>query len=237
MRGSMLNRVPRAVWAVFAALVLTSSLAFVASAAPASAQTCQEDPYGGGEQCPRQITLVIDLEFGPAGTRLRIRAYGFNPGDAVTLTFDGVIVYQGTAQPGTGQTALGQQPLATAGLNMLRSLLGQADEAGGIDQTITVPDKPPATYPVCVSGSGAQACGSFRITAATEVLGNQFERGGTTASGGSTASGGTSGTRVLGRTFARTGVAIATLVLLAVILILVGRYLLVASRRRRRVST
>ena len=236
MRGTMLMRVPRAVWGLFAALVLASSLAFVASATPVSAQTCQEDPYGGGEQCPREITIDIDLDFGPPGTRIRVRAYGFNAGDTVTLTFDGVIMYQGPAQPGTGQTALGQAPLATAGLNLLRGIFGQADEAGGIDQTITVPNKPPATYPVCVSGSGAQACAGFRITPVTDVQGRQFERG-DTASGGSTASGGTSGTRVLGRTFARTGVAIATLVLLAVILILVGRYLRVASRRHRRVST
>ena len=236
MRGDMLQRVPRAVWGLFAAVLMASSLAFVASALPATAQECQEDPYGGGEQCPPpQITIVLDLEFGPAGTRLRVRAYGFNAGDEVILSFDGVIMYTGPAVPGTGQTALGEQPLAAAGLNMLRSVFGQADQAGGIDQTITIPNKPPAVYPVCVEGSGAQACGSFRITPGTAVLGEQFERDSTTT-GGSTASGGSTGTRVLGRTFARTGVAIATLVLLAVILILVGRYLRVAGRRRRRVS-
>ena len=229
----------RAAIGVLAGLTLLASAVVVGSATPAKAQAdCPPpDPYSGEQQCPRKITLVLDLQFGPAGTRLRIRAHGFNAGDPVSGTFNGTVVFQTNATPGTGQVALGGQPsFAAAGLGAIRSLFAQADDGlGGVDQTITVPNLPPATYPVCVSGSGAQACGEFRITPGTAVLGSSTSRDSDGSTINGTASGGTtsSGTKVLGQSFARTGIAVATLLLLAVSLIVAGRYLRVASRRRR----
>jgi hypothetical protein len=226
---------------VLAAAVLASSVALFAPALPASGQQADcppPDPYTGAQQCPRAITLSLSLQFGPAGVRVRIRAFGFNVGDPVTGTFDGVVVFTATARAGVGETAMpAQSGFAAAGLGALRSLFGQSSEAGGIDETITVPDKPVGTYPVCVSGSGGQACGEFRITA-TEVQGVNFTRSGGSGGGtnGGTASGvGTDngGTKVLGRTFARTGIAVTALVLLGVSFILVGRFLRVASKRRK----
>lgn len=232
----------RVLWGVLAAAVLASSVALFAPALPASGQQADcppPDPYSGSQQCPREIRISLSLQFGPAGVRLRIRAFGFNAGDPVTGTFDGVVVFTATARAGVGETAMpAESGFAAAGLGALRSLFGQSSEAGGIDETITVPDKPAGTYPVCVSGSGGQACGQFRITA-TEVGGVNFTRSGDSSGGtnsGGTASGvGTNdgGTKVLGRTFARTGIAVTALVLLGVSFMLVGRFLRVASKRRK----
>jgi hypothetical protein len=222
----------RAVWGVLAAAVLASAVALFAPALPASGQQANcppPDPYSGSQQCPNEISLSLSLQFGPAGVSLRIRAFGFNAGDPVTGTFDGVVMFTATARAGVGQTAMARPTFAAAGLGALRSVFGQSNERGGIDETIIVPDKPVGTYPVCVSGSGAQGCGDFRITP-TEVQGVNFTRNGG-GTGGQVAT--HSGTRVLGRTFARTGIAVMALVLLGVSFILVGRFLRVASKRRR----
>lgn len=216
--------------ATLAAAVVAVPLGFLGLPAGAQANCPPPDPYSGNQQCPRNITLSLSIDAGPVGARIRIRAHGFRAGDQVTGTFNGVVQFTVAAQPGVGQTAMpAKEPLATAGLAALRNLLGQTDNSvGGIDQVMTVPDVALGSYPVCVSGSGAQACATFRVTAAETVLGTSVSRG--------PASGGSGGTEVLGQSFARTGIAVLTLLILAVSLIVVGRFLRAASRRRRGVQ-
>jgi hypothetical protein len=83
-----------------------------------------------------------------------------------------------------------------------------------IHQPITVPNVAAGTYDVCVSAPNAQsACAPFRVTPGTVVAGVSFTRGG-------------------GDSLAQTGFKLLPFLLLAVILILGGRYLVAKGRAR-----
>jgi hypothetical protein len=174
--------------------------------------------------------MSMSLTFGPPGSDLRIKASGFDVGQAVDIYFGALLMRTAHATPDTG-TALG----IPSGLAALRPdvLLGrvfggarpQAATVGAIDETLAVPDVSPGLYDVCVASDGNEtACGTFRVTAKPSVLGVQFSRG---------TSGGSGGVQVLGRTFARTGINVAILAFAGVSLILLGRSLRAGSRRRR----
>jgi hypothetical protein len=92
---------------------------------------------------------------------------------------------------------------------------GDTGRPATVDQTVQVPDVAAATYDVCVSAPNAQsACAPFHVTAGTVVAGVSFTRGG-------------------GGSLAKTGLMLLPFLILAVILILGGRYLVAKSRGRR----
>lgn len=213
----------------------------VMAAPPANAQTVTctpPDPYTHQQQCTLQITLHLSLTFGPAGTTLRITAFGFLAGDPVAGTFDGVQMFTTTAQPNVGNAAAAANPAAALAPLFGSRVLHQVAQPtfGGIDQTITVPNKPPAEYAVCVYGSGAQGCGTFRIVPAAQVLGVQItqpDNGNSSAVAPASTSGGVNANRPTTSTpLARTGMDIGLLVMLGVGLLVLGRSLRTAAKNR-----
>jgi len=231
----------RSVWALLAAFLIVVPVALLGQTTPASGQTvtCSPpDPYTGQQTCTLQITLHLSLTFGPAGIQIRITAFGFLAGDPVTGTFDGLQMFTATAQPNVGNAAAAANPVAAVA-PLLRSLvLHQTAQPtlGGIDQTITVPNKPPGEYAVCVYGSGAQGCGTFRIVPAAQVLGVQITQpsNNSSAVAPNATGGAVNANRPTTSTpLARTGMNISLLVLLGVGLLAFGRYLRNAAKTRR----
>ena len=187
-------------------LLVAGALLVVPTAAGAQeAPGCfPEDPYSGGEQCPDPPTCSLEQTVVDAGARMRVQAAGFGAGDTLTGVFDGTIVFE------------------------------EFTADGSLDITFTIPERPPGEYALIVYGepSGQECDPPLRISAeGTAVLGTQFTRG-NPASGTSVGGGSTGGTRVLGRTYARTGVQIALLVLVGVLLVLAGRTVRRAARAR-----
>lgn len=185
------------------------------------------DPYSGGNpHCDEQnrLTIELSLESGPPGSTFVVDASGFEPGDTATITFGGVVVRTSTATP---KTALGSGRLAVIGAFLpvqLPFLRGQTTGGASISERVTVPDVAPGPYDVCVSADGAgTACDTFRVTPGTSVGGASFTR---------PAGNGTGGTSVSG--LARTGLALLPFLVLAVILVVLGRYLVSKSRESRR---
>lgn len=232
----------RPIWALFLLLGFTAPL-LVAGVLPASgqSQTCGPvDPYTGQQQCTPNIHIVLSINFGPIGSTIHVKAYGFNSGDQVTGTFDGVVMFQANAKQGVGNTTA----VVTLGALLPSLFHGHLAAAAtytpaGIDESFLVPNKAPGPYPVCVSGSGAQACATFTIVPASQgsgtntnpsVLGSQFSNGNTSgnvvadvpsSSGGS------------GGSLARTGAEVGLLVLLGVGLVILGRYLREVAKGKR----
>lgn len=185
-------------------LVAGALLAVPSSAGAQEGPGCfPEDPYSGGEQCPDPPTCSLEQTVIDAGARMRVHAEGFGAGDTLTGVFDGTVVFE------------------------------EFTADGSLDVTFTIPERPPGEYALIVSGSpsGQECDPPLRIRPETEVLGTQFTRG-NPASGTAVGGGSTGGTRVLGRTFARTGVQIALLVLVGVLLVLAGRTVRRAARAR-----
>ena len=210
--------------AVVAGVLASLSLfALVVVSGPARAQQdcnpAPEEPYSGGRppcEEPNDITLTLSLSAGPAGTPVDVKASGYDVGDRVSVSFAGQVLVTATATSdgGSGVTAA-IQPARLLGL-------AQAAPRGAISETIVVPNVAPATYDVCVAAEGAKtACSPFRVTS-TAVAGVSFSRD-------------TGGASVLGRVggLARTGWPFLPFLLLAVILIVLGRYLMAKSRSRR----
>lgn len=226
-------------------MVAVPVFAGVLSAPPADAQTvtCSPpDPYTHQQQCDLHINLQLSLQFGPVGITLRIQAFGFLAGDPVTGTFDGVQMFSTTAQPNVGKPAAAANPAAALAPLFRSHITHQVAQPtlGGIDQTITVPNKPVGEYAVCVFGSGAQGCGTFRIVPPTQVLGVQITRPDqpANASVASSSNGNVTGIRPTTSTpLARTGMDIGLLVMLGVGLAAFGRYLRAAAKRRRPASS
>lgn len=212
---------------VFALLVT-----FVGATLPAHAQQdCDNpsDPYSGGNpNCEEQdrLTIELSLNSGPPGTTFIVDASGFDVGETATITFGGIVVRTATATP--SGTALGAGPLAVVGVSLpvqLPFLRGQATGGASISERVTAPDVAPGPYDVCVSAEGAgTACDTFRVTPATSVGGVNFTRGGDANA--------SSGTSVRG--LARTGFGVLAFVVFAVMLIVLGRYLVSKTRRTRR---
>jgi len=196
-------------WLRFVLALTVGLLAAAAvAAAPAPAQTCgPADPYSGGNpSCEQQAQLTIQLSAGSGepGSTVVVDASGFKQGDTATITFGGTVVATTNASSGS------------AGLAVFRPtrILGQSASAS-IHQPITVPGLATGTYDVCVSAPNAQgACAPFRITPGAEVLGVTFTRGGEDS-------------------LAKTGLVLLPFLVLAVILIVGGRYLVAKGRARR----
>lgn len=192
--------------------------------------------------------LVLSLHIGPPNSIVNIQVCCVESGQPITVTLGGVTVLSDTAQPGVG-AALGavhaapSHPFAAISpLALLRALgvgarphvrpeVGVFDS--GINDHFTVPDIAPGTYDICASTPGfPPGCDTFTVTAKATVLGEQILRGGQT--GGQTG-GSVSATRQGGvGTLARTGLEVLLFVLVAVGLLVMGRFLVVASRRSSR---
>lgn len=221
---------------------LLTVVALLAPAAQAQTVTCSPpDPYTGQQQCTLHLTLHLSLMFGPAGSQIHVKAWGFFAGDPVAGTFDGAQVFNSAAKVGVGLEPAAANPVAMlAGLLHTRAAAIPAQ--GGIDEVVTVPNKAPGEYPVCVAGSGAQACATFRIVPAAQVLGLQLNNpdspaavSGTGTNGNVNAVRPTTGSN--GNALARTGMDVGLLVMLGLGLILLGRQLRTAAARRRDGST
>jgi hypothetical protein len=196
------------VFRLVAALLVGSAAGLLVLAAPAPAQTCgPSDPYSGGNpNCEQQaqLTIQLSLQSGAPGTSFVVDASGFKDGDTATITFGGTVIATSTASSGG------------TGLAVFRptAILGQAAKAS-IHETVKVPDVAVGTYDVCVAAPNAQsACAPFHVTPGTVVAGVSFTRGG-------------------GDSLAKTGLMLLPFLVLAVILILGGRYLVAKSRARR----
>lgn len=185
-------------------VVLVGAFASVVPAAAAqTSDDCVVDPYGGGQQCPPDPPeCKLVQEILEPGDRVRVQGSGFVPDQDINGFFDGELVFS----------------LHT--------------DDGSFDVTFDIPERGPGTYNVVIQAENGQSCDPpIVIRAKTEVLGGSFARNdGRTASGGSSASGG--GTEVLGRTFAKTGIAVATLVALGLLLVVAGRALRRGARVR-----
>jgi hypothetical protein len=210
--------------AAVAVVALVAGL--MAVALPARAQ---QEPYSGGTpggESEAQLVMALSVGSGPPGSNVVVEATGFkNNGDTATITFGGTVVKTSTASTSTSTGLAVVRPAALLALadavlpGRLTALRGQASTKPSIRETIQVPNVGAGTYDVCVSAANAQtACAPFRVTSETRVLGVQFSRG---DSGGGV------------RGLARTGFMLLPFLLLAVILILVGRYLVAKSRARR----
>ena len=170
---------------------------------------CVVDPYSGGEECPDSPPKCsLDQEVIDDGRRVHVRGSGFIPDQDITGLFDGEVVFTLHTDDGT------------------------------FDVTFDIPARPPGTYNVVIRGSTGQECDPPVVIAddGTVVLGTTFTRGGAGATGGSVVArpavggrgvngGGLSG-------LARTGIAVAVLVAVAVVLLVAGGAARVAARRR-----
>lgn len=132
------------------------------------------------------------------------------------------VLAQGFSVGDSVSVTFGGQPAATA------TATPSSDPAfsgkGAIRAPITVPSVAAGTYDVCVSAPNAEtACAPFRVTEAVRVLGVNFSRD---TAGGAGGAGG----------FARTGITLLAYLIAAVILILIGRFLVAKTRSRGAVN-
>jgi hypothetical protein len=99
----------------------------------------------------------------------------------------------------------------------------------GINDVFTVPDVHPGKYDICASTPGyPPGCDTFTVTVKGSVLGEQILAQDGTGGSVNANRGGTAGA------LARTGFELLLFVLLAVCLLAMGRFLVVASRRSTR---
>jgi hypothetical protein len=214
--------------AVRALAVIATALIVLLAAAPALGQ---QDPYTSSTTSPPEEDrprLRLSLQAGPAGSTIRIRAFGYRPGARVTVTFGGRVVVVATAEAGEGETAGARPGLAAAGLGLLQRLnLAQADDNAGIDETFAVPAVSPGTYPVCVSSAGEETvCADFTVTGQSGIRGVQDSESAGGSNGSNGASRGGSG-------FARTGGFLLGIAAAGVGAVLLGTFLVMTQRRSR----
>jgi hypothetical protein len=163
-------------------------------------------------------------------------------GTQVTVRFNGIVILILIAHHGVGVgealapashgTLAAIQPnrLAASVAGLLHLGKGVRPQVApfdsGVDSDFVVPDVAPGVYPVCASAPGAEpGCSNFTVTAKPSVLGTSITRtNGQVASNGSGSSSGLSA-------LARTGLEILLMVIAAVGLLVLGRFLVVASRR------
>jgi hypothetical protein len=232
--------------------MLVLSLGGFLTAQSASAQQGQEPYSSSTTTAPPAIPplhITISIHIGPAGTQVRIVVCCLPVGTQVTIRFNGIVILILIAQHGVGVgTALvpaSHGPMAAIQPSHLMAAvadvlhLGRATRAqvqpfdSGVDGEFVVPDVPPGVYPVCASAPGAlPACADFTVTAKGSVLGTQFnatngDRTDGAVSAKRTGSGSSSGLSAL----ARTGIEILLMVIAAVGLLVLGRFLVLASRR------
>jgi hypothetical protein len=218
------------------AVVIVAVLA--ASTAGMTSARAQSDPYTEGEPNTSGSVrpgLSIDVTEANVGDEVRIQGCGFQPGAFVRITLNpGTAQNPGTPCPGAIRSGTAAQqcpftnpgqagpPDTTAGGGIAGTV---ADANGCVDVLVRVPDRSPGSYEVCTVSAGVETvCAALRIKGAG-VFGQVFGRGGSDGDG-------TSG-RDTSRGLARTGLMILPLLLLALIAILVGRWLLQRSRRHR----
>lgn len=196
--------------AAIGATVAGCCLALVGAVGPVGAQ----DPYGGTTTTtttadPELVAAcALGLTAGAPGATASVRVTNVPFGATVRVLLDGSEVGRGTA-PVQGQSV--GAPVAFGG----QALVAQATTTT-LDISFTVPDLAPGRY--LVSAVGADF--TLRCTSDTddlfEVLGSSRGREGV-ASG----------------SLPRTGVYVALLLVIAVVLIVAGRTLLHRSRRRQ----
>lgn len=192
-------------------LVLVLTAAVVVGPAPAGAQGdgCVVDPYSGGQACPPP-ECSLEQKAVEGGRQVRVTGRGFVPDTDITGTFDGEVVFTLRTTDGT------------------------------FDVTFVTPQRPPGTYNVVVRDSTGQECDPPIVIPGpdTAVLGTSVTRGGADVAGtnvsrpaGNRGSGGGSGPAGLSG-LARTGIAVAVLVAVAVVLLVAGGVARAAARRR-----
>lgn len=128
------------------------------------------------------------------------------------------VLAQGFSVGDPVNVTFGGQPAATA------TATPSSDPAfsgkGAIREPITVPSVAAGTYDVCASAPNAEtACAPFRVIESARVLGVRFSRDDTGGIGG-------------GRGLANTGITLLAYLIAAVILILIGRFLVAKTRSR-----
>jgi hypothetical protein len=203
------------------ALLALATLVVAGAAALAPGALAQSDPYSGGTPTPPApgpaLRLDLSVNSGPPGQRVEVKACCVPAGQQITVSFNGTTVISDAAAAGVG-VALGRpsRPLLAV-VGLARPAIHTAAAAGaGIDSFFVVPMVSPGPYDVCAATAGATpVCASFVVTGSGAVLGNQVTRG---DDGGSA--------------LARTGFRILLFLLVAVGLLLLGRFLVKASQQR-----
>ena len=208
-------------------------------AAPSA--TAQQEPYSSSTTTTPPssppLHITISIHTGPAGVRVRIVVCCLPVGTRLTVRFNGIVVVVLIAQQGVGTgealVAGSHHPLAAVQAGHLVATVGDflhlgraraAANDAGVDGQFVVPDLAPGVYPVCASAPGAEpGCTDFRVMPRGSVLGETFTRGRVSAN----RPGSTSGLTGL----VRTGIEVALLVIAAVGLLVLGRFLVLASRR------
>lgn len=217
-RSAVDRRTHRPLIAVWLAVVALCA-AGVAALAPGA--LAQSDPYSGGTPTPPAagptLRLNLSVQSGAPGQRVEVKVCCVPTGQQVTVSFNGITVISDAAAQGVG-VSLGRthRPLfAVVGLTP-SSIRTAAASGAGIDGFFVVPSVAPGPYDVCAATAGATpVCASFVVTGGGAVLGNQVTRD----EGG-------------GSALARTGFRIVLFLLLAVGLLVLGRSLVKASKKR-----
>lgn len=230
---------------VAATLVLGVGLGGFLTAPSAGAQS---EPYSSSttSSSPSRppLRISISIRVGISGSRVRVVVCCLPVGTQVTVRFNGVVILILIAQHGVGVgealAPASHGPLAAvqpdhlaaavaALLHLGKSTRPQAEPFdSGVDSEFVVPDVAPGVYPVCASAPGAEpGCVDFTVLAKGSVLGTQINRTDGQVSANGSGNGSSSGLSGL----ARTGIEILLMVIAAVGLLVLGRFLVLASRR------
>lgn len=203
-----------------AIMVAIFSMVLASMAVPASAAAPTGDPYGPTSTTPpSSFQPVCDLSVtaGAPGTRVVATVSNVPPGGTVRILFDGEEVGRETAPP--------------APATFRRSPHAQAEAMATLEIDFVVPDLGPGSYLVSAVGANftlecSPESDGFGVLAAGEdsddIVGLPFSGGGD--------DGGSKG-------LAFTGLNIFLFVLVALAMILVGRYLVKQARERREART
>lgn len=221
----------RSRWTGAPAVVLGCSLLAavamtLAGAGVAAAQGGPNDPYSGGGVTPPAVTLHLTITVAPnparPGETVTATVCGAASGLAIQVTFDGGPVATGTAGADgcarisfvvpAGAAALGPPGGATAARPELAVVSGLGDRMLGF---LGIGDQTAVDHQVCALAAGAvPACTTLVLTAATPAVLTV-----PTPTGGH---------------LAFTGIDLALMVAVAMVLILAGSYLVQRSRKTRR---
>lgn len=214
--------------ASLATLFVVAPAASVVSAAPTSAaQTCT-DPYG----CPGTTTTtappagtaepecIVSQNAGRIGVNVDVVITNVPIGIRVNLLLNGIQVDSAVAG-GSGSAAATLGSPGDGALKSARSAKSAAQASGLADVRFDfrVPSGPSGSYTLIAVGDGF-VCECFPFTILREVAGGNDQNPG----------------RNNGGNLARTGFTVLGLLLVAALLLVLGRAMVEASRRRNRTS-
>ena len=204
--GALATHLWKRLAALALALASVAAIGLLTTTPPAHAQeTCNpgpSEPYSGG-QPPCVLANQITLDVSPDEGNCSSLAEVSAKGFTVG---DPVSIGFGGQQVATATATPSDDPAFSG--------------KGAIREDISVPCVEAGTYDVCVSAPNAQtACSAFRVNETARVLGVRFSNDGAGGAGGA---GG----------FARTGITLLAYLIAAVILILIGRFLVAKTRSR-----